>query len=334
MASIRTILWAVNVLLVAAVAYAASVLAAGILERTLVENTSAPAKRTASRPGSETQVKPQPLSDFQVILATNMFRARRTVQAPKAKLVPASITATPQGPSTPSDKLPFKLILTGTFIIDRASVAFVVGPDGRTERVYGLKECLPRDDDNPIFQCLPNQGTLVKIGGDHIVVGLNGGRYVIKMGEETPKDSSTPVAKPSQRGKGRAHRVKSSVAKSGAKQPAFPASREGDNIDMKVPNAEVEKAFENFAGIVNQARVVPYLVDGNAQGFQIRKIVPGSIFERLGLQNSDVIKSVNGESLTTADQALRLFSLFRNEREVFLEVQRNKEDLTLSYTIE
>lgn len=103
---------------------------------------------------------------------------------------------------------------------------------------------------------------------------------------------------------------------------------------MRIPNVEVEKAFENFAGIVNQARVVPYMVNGAPQGFQIRKIVPGSIFERLGLTNGDIIKSVNGESLTTADKALRLFTVFRNEREINLEIERGSKPIVLSYIVE
>ncbi|MCZ6532450.1 MAG: hypothetical protein O7A08_05765, partial [SAR324 cluster bacterium] len=64
------------------------------------------------------------------------------------------------------------------------------------------------------------------------------------------------------------------------------------------------------------------------------RIVPGSIFARLGLRNSDVIKSVNGDSLTTADQALRMFTLFRNESEIALEIERGKKPLRLTYIIE
>jgi general secretion pathway protein C len=115
---------------------------------------------------------------------------------------------------------------------------------------------------------------------------------------------------------------------------SFSSTTQGNTIEMRIPNVEVEKAFENFAGIVNQARVVPYMVNGAPQGFQIRKIVPGSIFERLGLTNGDIIKSVNGESLTTADKALRLFTVFRNEREINLEIERGSKPIVLSYIVE
>ncbi len=286
----------------------------------------------------EGAAKPQPLSAFQAILDTNMFGAKRTAATPAAEPTPAAAVAaaTPQEAAPPGDKLPFRLILTGTFRLGKSALAFVIGPDGRTERVYALKECLPRNEDEPVVECQPNQGRLVEIAGDHIVVAMNGATYVVELDEAKPPEAPEPVAA---RGRVRVNadrrpsRPDTGPPQQGA-AAAFPATREGDNILITVPNAEVEKAFENFAGIVNQARVVPHLVDGQPQGFLIRKIKAGSIFERLGLSNQDIIKSVNGESLTTADQALRLFSLFRNEREINLEIERNEEPLNLSYTIE
>ncbi|MCZ6748224.1 MAG: PDZ domain-containing protein, partial [SAR324 cluster bacterium] len=79
---------------------------------------------------------------------------------------------------------------------------------------------------------------------------------------------------------------------------------------------------------------VPIIENGEPQGFQLRKIKAGSIFQRLGLRNNDLIQGVNGESLTTADQALRLFTVFRNEREIVLDIVRNDQPIQLAYTIE
>ncbi|MCZ6553634.1 MAG: hypothetical protein O7A67_07495, partial [SAR324 cluster bacterium] len=114
----------------------------------------------------------------------------------------------------------------------------------------------------------------------------------------------------------------------------FPAQQVGDNYEITVPKAEVEKAFENFAEIAGQAAAVPIIENGEPKGFQLRKIKAGSIFQRLGLRNNDLIQGVNGESLTTADQALRLFTVFRNEREIVLDIIRNDQPIQLAYTIE
>ncbi len=102
---------------------------------------------------------------------------------------------------------------------------------------------------------------------------------------------------------------------------------------MDVPSQEVAKAFENFSEVLKQARVVPYSGEAG-QGFQIRSIRPGSIFQRIGLNNFDVIQSVNGQPITTADQAVGLLTMFRNEKEISLEILRRNQPLTLNYSIE
>ncbi len=48
----------------------------------------------------------------------------------------------------------------------------------------------------------------------------------------------------------------------------------------------------------------------------------------------DVIKSVNGEPISSADQALRLLTMFRNEKEITLDLERANEELQLNYIIE
>jgi general secretion pathway protein C len=78
---------------------------------------------------------------------------------------------------------------------------------------------------------------------------------------------------------------------------------------------------------------VPY-ADDSGSGFMIRNIRPGSIFERIGLNNFDKIRAVNGEPITTADQALRLLTMFRNEREISLDLERKNQEVQLNYVIE
>ena len=85
---------------------------------------------------------------------------------------------------------------------------------------------------------------------------------------------------------------------------------------------------------MKQTRVAPHLVDGEAVGFQIKRIRSGSIFQRLGLRSGDVITEVNGEDVTNAEQAIRLMSLFRNSREVNLSLERRKKQYQFSYVIE
>lgn len=328
MISVRSIFWGVNILLLASVAYSASVTAARVLERELVRITPAAAQKKFD-PARQRNNPRLPLQRFQDILDANVFRAKRSVAVTAPTPTVARPAAAPTRPVAPA-KLPLRIALTGTIVMARNSVAFVVGPDGRSEGVYHLRECVPHLQDKPARTCTAAQAKLVKIRANSITVLMNQKRYVLKIGEQAPNGAagrtvSRPLAGLRKAPTGARRRL--------AKRP-FVSTTQGNVIEMRLPNSEVEKAFENFAGIVNQARVVPYMVNGSPQGFQIRKIVPGSIFDRLGLKNADIIKSVNGESLTTADQALRLFTVFRNEREINLDIERAGKPIVLSYIVE
>lgn len=249
-----------------------------------------------------------PISAFDAIYTTNIFHARRS--------------ATGTGAAAAA---PLKLTLTGTFRIGTQAFAIVIGPDGRTEEVYRVGQCMPRQDPEQSPPCPPGQARLQRVERDRITVDIGGQRTVIAMETQTSPENPPPsagAAAPAAQG-----------PPQGPNAP-FGQTRTGNTIEVHLPSAEVEKSFENFAEIVRQALVIPYMKDGTAVGFQIQRIQPGSVFQRLGLQNQDVIRAVNGEPITTADQALRLFSLFRNERNVTLDVDRGAQSLKMSYIIE
>jgi len=195
---------------------------------------------------------------------------------------------------------------------------------GRNQKVYRRKECLPGGESHPSRTCEPNQGTLVSIRKKHIVVEYQGQRQTIKLTDKSDKPAPVAAQRPSS---------KTKAAPSASGGTAFPITREGNELEVRVPQAEVAQAFENFSDVLKQARVVPY-TGADYSGFQIRSIRSGSIFQRIGLQNFDVIKSVNGQPITTADQALRLLTMFRNETEISMDLHRRNEPLKLHYIIE
>jgi general secretion pathway protein C len=85
--------------------------------------------------------------------------------------------------------------------------------------------------------------------------------------------------------------------------------------------------------VLMQARIVPAVRGGRTFGFRISRISPGSFFEKVGLQNGDVITRVNLQRLTTLDRALRLFRKLSSERTIFVELRRSGKTRTLIYDI-
>lgn len=100
-----------------------------------------------------------------------------------------------------------------------------------------------------------------------------------------------------------------------------------------VQEAEYTQALENLPLLLTQARAVPYFRDGKAQGLRLFAVKAGSFYERLGLKNGDVLKSINGNSLADLSQAMQLLEKLRTERSFSISVERNSEPKDLRYEI-
>ena len=104
------------------------------------------------------------------------------------------------------------------------------------------------------------------------------------------------------------------------------------------PNCEVDrplldKLLANTTGLATAARFVPSMKDGRPNGFKLYAIRPSSIFGKIGLQNGDTIKSINGMEMSSPDQALGVYSKLRSASHLSVSVERRGETVTLDYTI-
>jgi general secretion pathway protein C len=100
-----------------------------------------------------------------------------------------------------------------------------------------------------------------------------------------------------------------------------------------VDRALVEKLLQNTTMLATAARFVPSIKDGKPNGFKLYAIRPQSIFGKIGLQNGDTIKAINGSEMTTPDAALGLYTKLRNASHLGVQVERRGETVTLDYTI-
>ncbi len=84
---------------------------------------------------------------------------------------------------------------------------------------------------------------------------------------------------------------------------------------------------------LRQALIVP----NAGGGFLVRQITPGSVYEQLGLKVGDVIRKANGRTLSTMEDALRLYQQIGGVEkvgEVELEVLRGGRPEQLRYTVQ
>ena len=107
---------------------------------------------------------------------------------------------------------------------------------------------------------------------------------------------------------------------------------------FKVKRSDVNSYLQNLPGILKQARVVPHRTEKNGEfivdGFRFASIEKGSIFEKLGFELGDVIKQVNGESVTTPDKALELFERLRRGSDVKILVGKGKNNVEYTYKVD
>ena len=73
------------------------------------------------------------------------------------------------------------------------------------------------------------------------------------------------------------------------------------------------------------------LAPSSGGGFLVRQIQPNSLYEKLGLRAGDVIKSVNGQPINTADDAIRFYQQVSSINSVQMEIMRGGKSEALYY---
>ena len=253
-------------------------------------------QRTSSvKKATQRQTAKPSLNYYSVILNRNIFNsAHNPLEAEEAGEVAASS--------------PSSLKLLGTVAWTKTrSIAVIEDKTSRKIDVYKVGDKVGGYE-------------VVKIERGRVYLASNGKQEVLEL-PDISKTSGT-VAQGS-RGKGRSRPF--------ARLPMDGIKRDGNRFE--VDHSVIEKALGDMGSLLRHARVVPYFKDGKVQGFKIFRIRKGSLYEQIGLNNGDIIQRINGVELTGPEQALQLFEILRNERQITVDIIRNGRHQTLSYTI-
>lgn len=121
--------------------------------------------------------------------------------------------------------------------------------------------------------------------------------------------------------------------KPGSETTGAVASVDGEQTDFQVNSTELDDALANLPRLLSQARAVPYFRNGQSIGMRLFAIRAGSLYEKIGLKNGDILTAVNENSLSDPTQALKLFEQLKSERSIQVAVERNGSIINLRYTI-
>lgn len=98
---------------------------------------------------------------------------------------------------------------------------------------------------------------------------------------------------------------------------------------------EVDRSLKDKFPIhaAQSARIVPAIRNGKPSGFKLYSIRPNSLFFAMGFKNGDVVRSVNGIDITSADMALKAYTVVKIASTITIRIERRGKPLTLTYIV-
>ncbi len=103
---------------------------------------------------------------------------------------------------------------------------------------------------------------------------------------------------------------------------------------IKLSKLEVQKETEDIGKLLKNIRIVPVVKGGETLGFRFTYINPKSPLYKYGLRSGDLIKSINGMPVKTAEEAFKIYNMLRNEQYITVEIERKGKKKVITYEIQ
>jgi hypothetical protein len=107
-----------------------------------------------------------------------------------------------------------------------------------------------------------------------------------------------------------------------------------DKLRCAMRRALVERVLANNVYLASSARIVPSIKDGRPNGFKLFAVRKGTLYDRLGFQHGDTIKTVNRMAMDNPDRALEAYSKLREAKRLTIELERRGQPITLEIVID
>jgi general secretion pathway protein C len=101
--------------------------------------------------------------------------------------------------------------------------------------------------------------------------------------------------------------------------------------EIVVNRAEIGAGLQDMGSMLRQAQVRPYFNAGVPDGFMISNIQAGSIYQKMGMVDGDIIQGVDSRKIQTADDMMSLFNTLKGASSMALSIRRGGRQETLNY---
>lgn len=103
--------------------------------------------------------------------------------------------------------------------------------------------------------------------------------------------------------------------------------------EYSVDRSLVTSLLANQAALMRTARVIPHEEGGRVVGVKLYGIRRSSLLGRLGIQNGDMLRTINGYDMTSPDSALEAYARLQNADRITVNLVRRGSDMTIDYQI-
>jgi hypothetical protein len=109
--------------------------------------------------------------------------------------------------------------------------------------------------------------------------------------------------------------------------------RQTGTFSYEIDKEYLDAVLSDLNSIADQARIVPYFVNGQPQGFKLFAIKPDSIHARLGFQNGDIVVKICGIEVKNPEQALAVYEMVRDLSSFSIEILRQGKPIVINIEI-
>ncbi len=113
----------------------------------------------------------------------------------------------------------------------------------------------------------------------------------------------------------------------------FDGIQKVSDTEFNIAEGELQKQMGNLNALATQARIVPNFKNGKGNGFRIYSIKPGSLYDKVGIKNGDVIQEINSMKLDSPEKALEIYAKLKTEKSIQINLERRGRNVSLQYNV-
>ena len=98
-----------------------------------------------------------------------------------------------------------------------------------------------------------------------------------------------------------------------------------------VSRSVIHEAMADIGRTLSQAQIRPHFSAGIPDGFIVSNIRPGSLYQRMGIANGDIIQEVNNQKIRTPADVIGLLNTMKSGSSLSLGIKRREKSEILNY---